>query len=273
MGSLVQLPLWVLAAVVLVPAVLYGVGGVHLARSRGWMADPETNSAAGFVHAFVGVLFAVSLGLMVVAAQGSYAEVESSVMTEANITSDLFRDMEALPEPARSQLQGLTRRYVESVISREWPAAAKGGTSPETWAVVDSLARSIITYHPPDEHGQMVYPEVLEGIDELMDERRIRLFLGTDGIGYVTWAVVIFGALVTIGLACFFNTPSARGHYWLVGTMSAMFGLMVFQIIALDYPLMGPNGVDARPFVVVREKIDEWEGEEVVLRPLTLPAR
>jgi len=146
---LIQLPLWVLAIFVVVPSVLYGIGGVHLVRSRGWMADPDTNAAAGFVHAFVGVLFAVALGLMVVAAQGSYAEVEGAVMTEANITSDLFRDMEGFSEPARSQLQGLTTRYVASVITREWPLASKGGTSHETWVVADSLARGIITYTRP----------------------------------------------------------------------------------------------------------------------------
>jgi len=114
---------------------------------------------------------------------------------------------------------------------------------------------------------------VLTGINALLDERRTRLFLGTDGIGLVTWATVMFGALVTIGLACFFNTPSARGHYWLVGTMAAMFGLMVFQIIALDYPLMGPNGVDAGPFLTVMENIEEWEAHEVVIPGLTSPAR
>ena len=269
---LFQLPLWLLAIVVLAPSILFGVGGVYLVRRRGWMLDPESNGTAGFVHAFVGVLYAVALGLMVVAVDSSYGDVEAAVMTEANLTSDLFRDMEAFPEPARSQLQGLTRRYVESVIAREWPAEASGGASEETWIQVDSLARSIITYHPPTEHARLVYPEVLVGINELLDQRRIRLFLGADGIGLITWIVVLLGAVVTIGMACFFNTPSARGHYTLVGTMSLMFGLMIYLIIALDHPLIGPNGVDPAPFVEVMENIDFWESSDPPAVPVTPPA-
>ena len=271
MHWLTFLPLWLLCIVVLVPSVLYGVAGVRLVRSRGWMLDPESNATAGFVHAFVGVLYAVALGLMVVAVQGSYSEVEGVVMTEANLASDLFRDLEAFPEPARSEMQGLTSRYVDSVIEEEWPTAARGERSEATWAVMDSLSRAVILYDPPTPHAQLVYPEVLEQVNDLLDQRRMRLFLGANGMGVVTWTVVLIGALVTIGIACFFHTPDERAHYALVGTMSAMFGLMIFMIIAMDHPLWGKNSVQPATFEVVRENIQRWEAEEVPA-PVRRPA-
>lgn len=59
-----------------------------------WLRNPEDTATASFTHAFIGVLFAVALGLMVVGVQGGYAHVETLVMTEANLAGDLYRDIE-----------------------------------------------------------------------------------------------------------------------------------------------------------------------------------
>lgn len=54
-----------------------------MVRRNGWMLDPEDNGTAALAHAFVGVVYAVALGLMVVGVQSGYAEVEMVVMKEA----------------------------------------------------------------------------------------------------------------------------------------------------------------------------------------------
>jgi hypothetical protein len=112
---------------------------------------------------------------------------------------------------------------------------------------------------------------VLGEVNDLLDQRRMRLFLGSDGMGTVTWGVVLLGALVTIGVACFFNTPSERGHYALVGTMSAMFGLMIFLIVAIDHPLWGRYSVQPETFRVVEENLDRWERAEAAAGVVTPP--
>ena len=78
--------------VILLPCVLLGLAGVWVVRQGGWMLDSEDNSAAALAHAFVGVLYAVALGLMVVGVQSGYAEVEMVVMKEAYLTGDLYID-------------------------------------------------------------------------------------------------------------------------------------------------------------------------------------
>lgn len=63
-----------------------------IVRHKKWMLSPEDNSTAALAHAFVGVLYAVALGLMVVGVQSGYAEVEEVVMKEAYLAGDLYLD-------------------------------------------------------------------------------------------------------------------------------------------------------------------------------------
>lgn len=256
-----EIPLWLLSIVIVFPIIAFSIGGVWLARTRNWVIDEKNNATAGFAHAFIGVLYAVALGLMVVGVQGSYENVEGVAVQEANFISDLYRNLEAMPDPARTEMQGLTSRYLDAVINKEWPAVAHDQRSEPTWRLADSLVRTVITYEPTTEHAKTVYPELLSLTNQMLDQRRQRLFLGTSGVGTVTWLVVLFGALLTIGVAWFFYAPAARAHYMFVGTMSAMFGLMIFLIVALDHPLWGTMSVQPEALRTVQTNIARWEAE------------
>lgn len=254
-----SMPLWLLALVTLLVILVLGLWGVAVVRRNGWMLAPEDTATASFTHAFIGVLYAVALGLMVVGVQGGYSHVETLVMTEANLAGDLYRDIEGLNEPARTELQALTRQYIDSVVDVEWDLVSRGERSEETWYLIDELLRKIVTYKPTTDAELVVFAEVLNGVNDMLDQRRERLHLGNIGVGFVTWTVVLLGAFITIGMAWFYNTPSARAHYWLVAMMSSMFGLMIFLIIAMDYPLRGEYSVQPDVFREVQENLDRWD--------------
>jgi hypothetical protein len=254
-----SMPLWLLAVAVMSVSLILGLWGVALIRHKGWMLNDQDTGMAAFAHAFIGVLYAVALGLMVVGVQGGYSHVESVVMREANLTGDLYRDAEGLAEPFRNRVQTLTRRYLDSVVDVEWDRVSRGEGSEETWYVIDELLRAIVTYKPESDAELVVYAEVMAGVNEMLDQRRERLHLGNSGVGFVTWSVVLLGALITIGVAWFYHTASERTHYWLVGAMSAMFGLMIFLIIAMDYPLRGKYSVQPDVFLEVRDNLDRWD--------------
>ena len=249
--------------VILLPCVLLGLAGVWVVRRGGWMLDSEDNSTAALAHAFVGVLYAVALGLMVVGVQSGYAEVEMVVMKEAYLTGDLYIDSNGLSEPDRSEIQRLTKQYLRAVVDEEWAAISRGDdiTEDKAHLLLGELAHLIILHEPQSDRGLVVYGEMLGQLNALLDQRRERLHLGVDGVGLVTWIIVGMGAFMTIGMAWFYNTISPRAHYGLVGIMSVMFGLMIFLIVAMDHPLWGQFSVSSGPFSEVIEDIELWEKE------------
>ncbi|HET6763740.1 MAG TPA: hypothetical protein VFH27_08705 [Longimicrobiaceae bacterium] len=254
-------PLWLLAILLVVGVNGLALGGVLLARRRRWTVSPDDNTAAGYLHALMGVVYAVALGLIVVMVQGDYGDVDEAAVREASAVGDLYRLMDGLSEPARSQLRLEVRQYVDSVVTSEWPAVAAGGRSAVTARQIDELARHIIRFVPAAPHDNDIYPVVLETLQSVLDNRRERILQGVEGIGGVTWMVIILGGLITLGFACTFHMRSARAQVVLTGLMGTSFALMIFLIIAMDHPLWGDLSIapDAMQQVRTAIRLQELE--------------
>lgn len=238
-----SLPLWLLAVLLIALCVGFGVGGVLLFGRLGWRVEPDDNTGAGLLHAFIGVVYAVALGLIVVQVQGEYGEVDEAVVAEASAVGDLYRTLDGWSEPQRTQLRAEVRQYLHLVVSEEWPVVSGGGSSDTTWRQMDRVAGEIVRLRPADDREGALYGELLGDVDAVLDARRTRLFHGVEGIGAVMWTVIVLGGMVTLGFACAFHFASRRTQLVTTAVMGAMFGLMFFLIVAMDHPLWGDLSV------------------------------
>lgn len=271
-----DVPLPALCALILTVSVLYAVAAVLGVRRLRWRLDADDNGTAAALHAFIGVLYAVALGLLVVAAQGDNGDVEKSVSDEANAIGNLFRITAGLEPASRVRLAREIAAYVRLVVSDEWPATQHAGTSATTWRAMDRLANDVYTFVPATPREERVYPQLVGEMEEVLDARRDRLYLGQQGVGAVTWTIIVLGGMITIGFAAFFRMGSVRAHMLLTGLAAAMFGLMLFLLLAMDHPLWGRVSIDPGPFRdleagFVRQRA-EMEAPPPLPAPTTLPA-
>lgn len=262
-----------LAALLLALSIAYALAVVTVVRRLGWQVSNDDNGTAAALHAFVGVLYAVALGLLVVSAQDDYGQVEQAVAAEANATGDLYRVMEGLEPATRVHLQNELAAYVNLVLSDEWPRARHGESSPATIAAVDHLSRGIYTFRPATAQEERVYDHLVDKVGEMLDARRLRVFLGGKGVGQVTWTIVILGGLITIGFAAFFRMESRRAQLILTSLMAAVFGLMLTLLVSTDHPMWGSVAVDPGPFQQLRQNWARFHPAEAARFPApALPA-
>ena len=125
MHWLYDLPVPLLAAVLMALSITWAVAAVLFVRRMRWRLSAEDNGTAAALHAFIGVMYAVALGLLVVSAQDDYGEVEEAVVTEANASGDLFRAMGGL-EPASRVPSG---EKATAAIGRSPPGSVRKGRS------------------------------------------------------------------------------------------------------------------------------------------------
>ncbi|HEV7586872.1 MAG TPA: hypothetical protein VGO40_01985 [Longimicrobium sp.] len=243
-----DLPLWALCTLVLALTVLYAVGAVLAVRRLRWRLDADDNATAAALHAFIGVLYAVALGLLVVSAQDDNGDVEKAVSAEANATGNLYRVTAGLEPANRVRLRREIADYVRLVIVDEWPATQHARPSAATWRAIDRLGADVYTFVPAGAQEERVYPQLVGELEEVLDARRERLYLGQQGVGAVTWTIIVLGGMITIGFAAFFRMGSVRPHLLLTGLAAAMFGLMLFLLLAMDHPLWGRVSIDPGPF-------------------------
>ena len=243
-----DLPLWALCALVLSLAVLYAVLAVLAVRRLRWRLDADDNATAAALHAFVGVLYAVALGLLVVSAQEDYDDVKKAVSAEANATGNLFRVAGGLEPANGARIRGRVAEYVRLVIDDEWPATRHARASAATWAAMDRLATEVYRFVPTTPQEERVYPQLVGEMEEVLDARRDRLHLGQEGVDAVTWAIILLGGLITVGFTAFFRMGSLRAHLLLASLAAAMLGLMLSLLVAMDHPLWGRVSIEPGPF-------------------------
>src|SRR5262245_31490889 len=106
------------------------------------------NEVAGFIYAVIGVLYAVVLGFTAIIVWERFDEARGNVEREANELGDLFRNAQAFAaEDFREELETNLRSYVRLVVEKEWPAMAKGESSPEAWDAINRIWQTYYRYY------------------------------------------------------------------------------------------------------------------------------
>lgn len=89
----------------------------------------------GFVYAAIGVIYAVILALVVIAAWEDYSDAKAAAADEASALLNLARASNGWPAPDREHTHRSLTEYARQVVEVEWPAMARGDLGPVTEAV------------------------------------------------------------------------------------------------------------------------------------------
>ena len=69
------------------------------------------------------------------------------------------------------------------------------------------------------------------------------------------WALVLFGAIISIMVTWAFHVKNKRMHLWMTTLTSALLGLMIFLLAAMDRPFMGKMSVSSEPFKLIYDRL------------------
>jgi hypothetical protein len=125
-------------------AMLVAVGGLVLVqRLMPTRQRLRHNDVAGFIYTVLGVVYAVLLGLVVVAVWEEWNAATAAVDQEASEVAEVFWLAHRLPKPEDRQLQELARSYARTVVNEEWALMERGRVSPKAWAILDEIRDDI----------------------------------------------------------------------------------------------------------------------------------
>jgi hypothetical protein len=222
------------------------------------------NDVAGFIYAALGVIYAVLLALVVITAWEQYQAASETVEQEANATAEIFWLGYQLPEPEGTHLQELARAYAEEVVNKEWPLMEEGrqppleqeAGTPAGWNLIDDIRVTLHGFEPHTKAEEQLYAEGQDQVGRLADARRTRLVASEEGVPGILWAVLIFGAIATVGFTYLFGLESTWAHRLMVLTLAAVIGLVLFTVGALEHPFSGGARIGTGFFELVLERFD-----------------
>ena len=76
-----------------------------------------------------------------------------------------------------------------------------------------------------------------------------------EGLPGPLWTIVLAGAFLNIAMTWFFDMRSHSMHFWMTVMLSALLGLLIYLLAALDNPFRGEISVGPRPFEVLYSRL------------------
>ncbi len=221
-------------------SMLLAVGGVLLVRRNYPVGRlKELHEVAGNMLNVLGTMYGLLMALIVVDAISTMQEARLTSEMEANSLADIFRLANGLPEKQRLALQNQCVKYAQTVIEKEWPAMARGGSSGEAWREMVSLWSIVKTIEPGTEQQKAFYSQLVSELSSLSDSRRSRLIIARHGISPLLWSVLIVGAMVTMGNIYFFGVESLKAQAAMTSCVAIIIALNLFLIAEYGYPFAG----------------------------------
>jgi hypothetical protein len=245
-----DLPNWLFGTLTVLVFVAIGLAGLYL--TRGWarrlhIVDHSHNDIVGFYLAAVTVFYGITLGLLAVGTWTTYEEVQGKIDHEATVLGGLYRDISAYPEPLRTSMRNDLRGYTRQVIDVAWPLQRRGIVPNHSVGTLRDFQQHLMSFEPVSERQKILAAEAYSAYNELTQSRQARLNTVTEEMPGPLWILVIVGAVVCVAVSWCFHTVSFSMHFWMTVLFSALLGLMIYLIAALDNPYRGKISVGPEP--------------------------
>ena len=234
----------VLAVLFVAIAIAAGLAGLFIVRRNVALATLEQhNDVAGFIIAVVGVLYAVMLGFVVVIIWQQFDTAQSNAHREAATVEILYNDAAALGKQGKLVQRNLLA-YATSVVNNEWPKLRDHHRGdPATHALLDKVKADLQTVDAPDNTSSAFLSSAITSVNNLEEERSARIDDSSRQLPQSLWAVLLIGAMITVGFTYFFGVSNFPAHAMMVAALSAIIGIALFLALSLDLPYSGDLGI------------------------------
>lgn len=235
------------------------VGGVLLVRRRVSLSTLETHQdVAGYILAVVGVVYAVLLAFVVIAVWEEFEDAKSDASREAATVGLLYRDALIL-DGGEGRAHVALREYARSVAGPEWEEmASEHREHRETDAALNRVWAAFRDMRPRGEAETVVYDKAVERLHDATELRRERILGSGTQIPGPLWAVLIAGAVISIGFTYFFGIKSRAAQVLMVSAFASIVGLVLFLVLVLDLPFTGDVGVGPTSMERVIEEFQHY---------------
>jgi len=131
----------------------------------------------------------------------------------------------------------------------------RGQASPEAARLADELGRAVRALEPTGDAQAALYAESLARLDDLRENRALRLLEVREGLPGIIRVVLVAGGAITVAFTYLFGMRDPRLHALAVGALTVVLSLVLFTIGVLEYPFGGSVRIPPESFELVLREI------------------
>jgi hypothetical protein len=160
----------------------------------------------------------------------------------------LYRQSYAMSADKGDEMRHLIREYGEGVI-KDWPSfrvTAQG--SPQARFVANKIVAVFNTMEPSSKSREIATAQFMQTYSQFLLDRNKRLVHAAESLSWIMWIAVIGGGMVTIGMSFVLYMDYPPPQYVMTSVLATGIGLLLFLMVVLNRPFVGPLGIEPEPY-------------------------
>lgn len=213
--------------------------------------DPsETPDVIEYMTMWIGVVYAIVLGLAIAGVWEARSAAQDYVQSEAQALHEISERVRVYPPDVRDRIRGDVDAYVGYVVHTEWRRMADDGQVTDRGGELLQQVRADVTdYQAKNEFEAQAYQPLLDQLTAADQARNSRADSTGATMPPVVWWGLLTGALITVGMVFALQIRRTGRELILAGLFSATIAFMLFLIWDFDAPYSRGIAVTAEPFL------------------------
>ncbi|MFF8726540.1 hypothetical protein ACF073_08625 [Streptomyces sp. NPDC015171] len=213
--------------------------------------DPsETPDVIEYMTMWIGVIYAIVLGLAIAGVWEARNAAQDYVQSEAQALHEISERVRVYPPDVRDRVREDVNAYVGYVVHTEWRSMAdKEEVTARGTELLQKVREDVTDYRPKNDFEAQAYQPLLDQLAAADQARNSRADSTGATMPSVVWWGLITGGLVTIGMVFALQIRRTGRELVLAGLFSATIAFMLFLIWDFDAPYSRGIAVTAEPFL------------------------
>ncbi|GAA3208778.1 DUF4239 domain-containing protein [Streptomyces sp. XM83C] len=215
--------------------------------------DPsETPDVIEYMTMWIGVVYAIVLGLAIAGVWEARSAAQDHVQAEAQALHEIDQRVRVYPADVRDRIRADVNAYVGHVVTTEWRTMRDDGEVTERGTELFQRIREDITdYEPRSDFEAQAYQPLVDQVAAADQARTARAGATDPTMPGVVWFGLITGAVITIGMVFALQIQRTRRELVLAGLFSALIAFLLFLIWDFDAPYSRDVAASMQPFLDV----------------------
>ncbi|MEW2131004.1 hypothetical protein [Streptomyces sp. NPDC005435] len=213
--------------------------------------DPsETPDVIEYMTMWIGVVYAIVLGLAIAGVWEARSAAQDQVQSEAQALHEISERVRVYPPDVRDRIRGDIDTYVSYVVTTEWRSMTdKGEVTDKGGQLLAQVRHDVTDYRPKNDFEAQAYQPVLDQLAAADQARNARADSTGDTMPPVVWWGLLAGAVITVGMVFALQIRRTARELILAGLFSATIAFMLFLIWDFDAPFSRGISATAEPFL------------------------
>jgi hypothetical protein len=220
-------------------------------RSAAEDEDPtETPDVIEYMTMWIGVVYAIVLGLAIAGVWEARGAAQDHVQAEAQALHEVSERVRVYPPAVRDRIRGDVDAYVGQVVHKEWKTMADQERLTAQGDVLLQRIRADVTdYRPRTDFEAQAYQPLVDQVAAADQARQARADSTGATMPGVVWFGLVTGAVITIGMVLALQIRRTARELVLAGLFSALIAFLLFLIWDFDSPYSRGMTASAEPFL------------------------